>query len=97
MKKLIKIIGSIALLISVASAEVNLKVCSGCHGKTFEKSAMGLSKIVKDMNATAISEALIGYKTGTYGGAMKGLMKGQVRKYTIEDLNNTGSKIKNLK
>lgn len=39
------------------------------------------------MNATAISTALIGYKEGSYGRAMKGVMKGQVVKYSNEDLN----------
>ena len=38
---------------------------------------MGVSKIVKDMAKADIVTALKGYKDGSYGGAMKGIMKGQ--------------------
>ena len=39
---------------------------------------MGKSKIVKDMSKEDIIAAMKGYKDGSYGGAMKGMMKGQV-------------------
>ncbi len=52
--------------------------CIGCHGANFEKEAMGKSKVVKDMSKEEIVAALKGYKDGSYGGAMKGLMAGQV-------------------
>ena len=102
MKKITtKILGTLLFLglaTSAQATEINLNACAGCHGRTFEKSAMGKSLIVKEMNATAISEALIGYKNGTYGHSpMKGIMKGQVAKYSIDDLNATGKRIKNLK
>ena len=38
------------------------------------------------MTHTEIADALKGYKAGTYGGPMKGLMKGQVAKYSDADL-----------
>jgi len=47
---------------------------------------MGKSKIVKDLTHAEIATALKGYKAGTYGGPMKGLMKGQVGKYSDADL-----------
>ena len=81
-----------------ASADVNLGACAGCHGSHFEKHALGKSKIVKDMNASTISKELIQYKKGTlnqYG--MGNLMKAQVAKYSIKDLNNTGKRIKSIK
>ena len=86
MKKII--IASIATLAlaSVASANVNAKACSSCHGAHFEKHALGKSKVVKDMTHAEIATALKGYKHGTYGGPMKGLMKGQVAKYSEHDL-----------
>ena len=65
----------------MASAEVNLTHCAACHGSHFEKHALGKSKIVKDLNATEIVTALKGYKNGTYGGSLKGIMKGQISKY----------------
>lgn len=61
-----------------AAAAVNLSACGACHGANFENVAMGVSKVVKDMSQEEIVAALKGYKAGTYGGAMKGLMQGQV-------------------
>jgi len=60
-----------------ATTQVNTTACAGCHGANFEKKAMGVSKIVKDMSKADIVTALKGYKDGSYGGAMKGIMKGQ--------------------
>jgi len=54
------------------------KKCASCHGAAGEKAALGKSKIIKDMSAAQITTALKGYKDGSYGGAQKGLMKGQV-------------------
>ncbi len=34
--------------------------------------------------------AMNGYKDGSYGGPMKGVMKGQVAKYSDADLSSTG-------
>lgn len=54
------------------------KKCASCHGAAGEKPALGKSKIIKDLSAAQITTALKGYKDGSYGGAQKGLMKGQV-------------------
>ncbi len=86
MKKIV--IASIATLalVTAASAAVNGKACAACHGANFEKHAMGKSKVVKDMSHADIAAALKGYKAGTYGGPMKGVMKGQVGRYSDADL-----------
>jgi len=47
--------------------------CVSCHGVDFEKKALGVSKIVKDMSELEIKAALDGYKNGQ-GGSMKALM-----------------------
>jgi cytochrome c-type protein NapB len=73
-----------------AFAAVNLGACKGCHGQNFEKKALGKSKIVSEMSKQEVSDALVGYKNGTYGAAMKGIMKGQVSKYSEADLKATG-------
>ena len=79
------------LLCGVAAfAAVNLGACKGCHGGSFEKKALGKSKIVSAMTKQEVSDALVGYKNGTYGGPMKGIMKGQVAKYSEADLRTTG-------
>ena len=73
-------------LLTVASSAFDTKGCTGCHGANFEKSAMNKSKIVKDMSKEDIEKALKGYKDGSYGGAMKGIMKGQASKMSDEDI-----------
>ncbi len=86
MKKIV--IASIATLalVTAASAAVNGKACAACHGANFEKHAMGKSKVVSEMTHAEIAEALKGYKAGTFGGPMKGIMKGQVARYSDADL-----------
>jgi cytochrome c553 len=62
------------------------KACASCHGVNAEKSALGKSKIIKGWSESQIATALYGYKDSTYGGAMKGIMKGQVSKLSDEDI-----------
>jgi cytochrome c-type protein NapB len=88
MRKITKILAITALMSpAIYAADVNTAACAGCHGANFEKSALGKSKIVKDMTKDEIVKALKGYKDGSYGGAMKGLMKGQVAKLSDDDIN----------
>ena len=87
MKKIV--LGTLVLGVA-AFAAVNLGACKGCHGANFEKHALGKSKIVAQMTKDEVTKALQGYKAGTYGGPMKGVMKGQVAKYSNEDLAATG-------
>jgi cytochrome c-type protein NapB len=73
-------------LFSMTATAANTTACAGCHGANFEKAALGKSKIVKDMSQADIETALNGYKDGSYGGAMKGIMVGQVAKLSKEDI-----------
>jgi cytochrome c-type protein NapB len=86
MKKIVIATIATLALATAASAAVNAKACASCHGADFSKKALGKSKIVKDLTHAEIATALKGYKAGTYGGPMKGLMKGQVAKYSDADL-----------
>ncbi len=94
MTKVIKVIALGTLLASSAAYAVSTAACAGCHGQHFEKAAMGKSKIVKDMSKADILVALKGYKDGSYGGAMKGLMKGQVASLSDEDMKAIAEMIK---
>ena len=85
-KKSIITIAALGLLSVTASAEFSEAGCLGCHGATFEKKAMGKSKVVSDMTAEEITTALTGYKDGSYGGPMKGIMKGQASKMSEDDI-----------
>jgi cytochrome c len=71
------VVGS--LTVAAADGAKLYKSCAACHGKTGEKKALGKSAVIKGWEATKTVEVLNGYKAGTYGGAMKGLMKGQVK------------------
>ena len=87
------LLGSSSLM---ANADL-YKKCAGCHGQHAEKKAMGKSKVVANMSSDEIKSALNGYKDGTYGGAMKGLMKGQVARLSEGDINSLATYISTLK
>jgi len=84
---------AVASMVSTSAFAANTAACAGCHGKDFEKVAMGKSKIVKDMSKADIVAALNGYKDGSYGGAMKAIMKGQVAKLSAEDIDAIATQI----
>ena len=85
MKKIV--IASIVALAATSSlmAAVNAAACTGCHGADWSKAALGKSKIVSTMSHAEIATMLKGYKADQ-GGPMKGLMKGQVSKYSDAEL-----------
>jgi len=68
------------------SGESIFKACASCHGTKAEKKALGKSQVIKGWKISKITNALHGYKNGTYGGAMKGLMKGQASKLSNADI-----------
>ncbi len=71
--------------------------CAGCHGADFGKKALGVSKVVKGMKSGDIVKALEGYKAGTFGGPMKGVMKGQVANYSDAQIKTVAKYIAGLK
>jgi len=73
------------------------KKCAGCHGAKAEKKALGKSKVIAGWAAADTEKALNGYKDGSYGGAMKGLMKGQVASYSADDIKAVAAHIEGLK
>jgi cytochrome c553 len=62
------------------------KTCKGCHGPNANKKALGKSAIIKGWSEDRIYDALVGYKNGTYGAAMKGVMVGQVKSLSNSDI-----------
>jgi len=73
------------------------KRCVGCHGINGEKKALGKSEIITAWNKEKTFAALKGYKDGSYGGAMKGVMKGQVIRLSDEELEALSEHISTLK
>lgn len=74
---LVTLIGLGSVAVAAEDGAALYKKCATCHGMQGEKSALGKSKIIKDLCVADVITALKGYKDGTYGGPMKGVMKGQ--------------------
>ncbi len=94
MKTMVKIMAVGALMGTTAIYAASTAACAGCHGADFSKSALGKSKIVKDLSKEDIIAALKGYKAGTYGGAMKTVMQGQVKALSDADIEAIAAEIK---
>ncbi len=71
----------------------NFAACAGCHGVNAEKKALGKSAVIASWDEAKIVAALKGYKDGSYGGAMKGVMKGQVARLSDADIADLAKKI----
>jgi len=92
MKKTLSIGLFVALMATVSFGDA-YKKCVACHGANGEKVALGKSKIIKDMTKAEIESSLLGYQNGTYGGAMKALMAGQVKTLSGADIKAIANKI----
>lgn len=73
------------------------KKCAGCHGAAGEKVALGKSKVIANMSEADLNTAMNGYKDGSYGGPMKGLMKGQVARLSTQQISSLSTYIAGLK
>ena len=91
MKKIVVLFAVLGLS-SVLMADAFAK-CAGCHGAAGEKPALGKSKVIGDMSKADITAAIKGYKDGSYGGPMKGLMVAQVKDLTDADVAEITGKI----
>ncbi len=96
MKKLVlSTIVAAATAMSLSAASI--AACAGCHGADFSKPAMGKSQVVKGWDAAKIETALKGYKDGSYGGAMKAVMAGQVKALSDADIADIAKQIAAIK
>lgn len=86
MKKIVLITALIVSFSSSAMANELFKTCIACHGQKAQKHAMGKSKIINLLSAKEIKDALLGYKNGNYGGAMKAVMRGQALRLKPQDI-----------
>ncbi len=82
MKKLVLTTVIAASCAFAAPAAYN--TCKGCHGAKGElnTTTQNKSAIPANLTKAEVENALKGYKAGTYGGAMKMIMKGQVARLT---------------
>jgi len=73
------------------------KKCAGCHGMNAQKKALGRSEVINTWTSDKIVSALKGYKAGTFGGPMKGIMKGQVGSLNDDQIKALANYIPTLK
>ncbi len=75
---------------AVATAAVDgatlFQKCTSCHGQKAEKVALGKSEVIAGWDVSRLSSAMHGYKDGSYGGAMKALMQGQVKSLSEQEI-----------
>jgi cytochrome c553 len=85
---------------SVTAVKVNgaavFKVCASCHGANAEKKAMNKSQVIKGWESAKTIAAINGYKDGTYGSTMKGVMKAQVSRLSDAEIKAVAKYISNL-
>ena len=91
-----EVVSSKVVAVVAISGETIFKKCVSCHGKNAEKKALNKSQIIKGWASDKVVAALNGYKDGTYGGSMKGLMKAQVSKLSDEDVKKVSEYISKL-
>lgn len=89
MKKIILVQTLTAICLLAGETEINS--CLSCHGDFFEKSAMGVSKIVRDMPKEEIRSSLKGYLDDSYGGDKKIIMKIQLKRF--DNIDNVTEKV----
>jgi cytochrome c553 len=71
---------------AATAAAPSTAACVACHGAKFEKNTMAKDKVPANLSKADFAKALKGYKDGSYGGAMKGVMKGQVANLSDADI-----------
>lgn len=71
--------------------------CAACHGQKAEKKALGKSEIIAGWEKGRLVSALKGYKDGSYGGAMKTIMLGQVTSKTDAQIDALATYVSSLK
>ena len=86
MKKIV-LSSILAAACAFAAAPASYTTCVACHGANGEKAfAATPTKIPSNLSKADVVKALNGYKDGSYGGTMKGVMKGQVMKLTAAQI-----------
>jgi len=79
------------------SGEELYQKCAVCHGKNGEKSALGKSKIINEFSASELEKNMNGYLDGSYGYAMKSLMKSQLKDLSKSDIKKLATYIATMK
>lgn len=95
-KDLTKVVEPAKAPVVTIDAAAIYKTCATCHGLNAEKKALNKSQIIKGWDSAKIVAALHGYKDGSYGSSMKGVMKPQVSKLSDAEIEAVAKYISNL-
>ena len=71
---------------STLDAQALFSKCSSCHGVNADKKALNKSQSIRAWSVDKLITAINGYKDGSYGGSMKGVMKAQVSKLSDDEV-----------
>ena len=63
--KILLFIFTTSMLSASSASTIYLQKCSGCHGHNGDKTVLGKSKIINQMQAYEIEKALYSYAAGT--------------------------------
>ena len=89
--------GAVGKKEGVDAAALYKSKCAGCHGAKGEKHALGKSNVIAGQPKALLIQKLDGYKEGSYGGAMKSIMKSQVGSLDEEQIEALSGYISTLK
>ncbi len=98
MKKIaLALLAAGAMSFLVADGAALYKKCAGCHGAKGEKKALGKSAVIGGADAATTEKQLLGYQDGSFGGPMKGVMKGPLAGMSADDIKVLSAYIEGLK
>ena len=69
-----------------SGADLYAQKCASCHGIDAKKSALNASVPIAGWSTGKTQDALNGYKDGSFGGKMKGIMQGQSKPLSDSDI-----------
>lgn len=99
MKKICTIlaIAAVSSLMAADGAAIYQSKCFSCHKENAKTSALNKSQVIAGWDAAKIVSAVNGYKDGSYGAAMKGVMKPIATGLSDEDLKAVAATIASFK
>ena len=78
--------GAVAAATGGADGAKLYAACAGCHGPRGDMKALNVSSLLAGQSKEDIAKKIHGYKDGSYGGPMKGVMATQVTKLSDADI-----------
>ncbi len=78
--------GAVAAATGGADGAKLYTACAGCHGARGDMKALNVAPLLAGQSKEDVAKKIHGYKDGSYGGPMKGVMATQVTKLSDADI-----------